>query len=236
MARKQARRSPGRRTPLDRATVLRAALHMADKDGIESLSMRRLAQALKVEAMSLYNHVAGKDDILDGLVDLVVGEMEVPALGGAWKAAMRRRARSAHAVLMQHPWATMLWVSRVNVGPNMLRYVDATIGCLREAGFAYPMADHAWNALDAYIHGFTLQKLSFPFEPSEYAPAAKEFLHMIPAEQFPYFHGLAQEIIAGRHDGLHPLELGLDLLLDGLEKLREPSSRAARAQRRAADA
>ena len=235
MAKTKARRSPGRRAPLDRATVLRAALRMADKDGLESLSMRRLAQTLKVEAMSLYNHVASKDDILDGLVELVVGEIDVPAIGGAWKAAMRRRATSAHTVLMRHPWATMLLVSRINVGPNMRRYVDATIGCLREAGFSYPMADHAWNALDAYLYGFTLQKLNFPFEPSEYAPAAKQFLPMIPVEQFPYFNGLSQEIIAGRHDGLHQLELGLDLLLDGLEKMREAGAQAPNDRRRAAD-
>jgi hypothetical protein len=111
--------------------------------------------------MSLYNHVASKEDLLDGLVELVASEMEVPgklqATGGDWKAVMRRRATSAHAVLMRHPWATMLFVSRVNIGPNMLRYVDRTIGCLREAGFSYPMADHAWTALDAYTYGFTLQ-------------------------------------------------------------------------------
>ena len=220
---KKTRRGAARRTPLDRAKVLRAALQMADKGGIESLSMRKLAQALKVEAMSLYNHVASKEDILDGLVELVASEIDVPSIGGAWKAVMRRRAISAHAVLMRHPWATMLFVSRVNIGPNMLRYVDATIGCLREAGFSYPMADHAWNALDAYIYGFTLQKLNFPLDPAEYAPAAKQFLHLIPVEQFPYLNGMSQEVIAGRHDGVHQLELGLDLLLDGLERMREAS-------------
>jgi AcrR family transcriptional regulator len=219
MARK-ARKPPARRTPLDRSKVLQAALRMADRSGIESLSMRNLAAALKVEAMSLYNHVAGKEDILDGLVELVAAEIDVPTLGGDWKAAMRRRALSAHAVLMQHPWATMLFVSRVNVGPSMLRYVDATLGCLRDAGFSYPMADHAWNVLDAYIYGFTLHKLNFPLDPAEYAPAAKNFLPMIPPDQFPYLNGMSQEIIAGRHDGLHHIELGLDLLLDGLDQLR----------------
>jgi len=220
---KKTRTRAARRAPLDRAKVLRAALQMADKGGIESLSMRKLAQALKVEAMSLYNHVASKEDILDGLVELVVSEIDVPSIGGAWKAAMRQRATSAHAVLMRHPWATMLFVSRVNVGPKMLRYVDATIGCLREAGFSYPTADHAWNALDAYIYGFTLQKLNFPLDPAQYAPAAEEFLHLIPVEQFPYLNGMSQEVIAGRHDGMHQLEIGLELLLDGLERMREAS-------------
>jgi AcrR family transcriptional regulator len=212
------------RAPLSRARVLGAALKMADKGGLDSLSMRTLARALKVEAMSLYNHVASKDDLLDGLVELVVSEIDTPAPGGDWKGTMRQRARSAHAVLMRHPWATLLLVSRLNIGPHMLRYVDATIGCLREAGFSYVMADHAWNALDAYIYGFTLHKLSFPLDPSEYASAAKQFLPMIPAEQFPYLNGMSQEVIAGRHDGMHELDLGLDLLLDGLEKLRRQAA------------
>jgi AcrR family transcriptional regulator len=209
------------RAPLSRDRVLSAALRLADKSGLESLSMRNLAQALKVEAMSLYNHVPNKEAILDGLVELVVSEIDVPALGGDWKATMRQRARTAHAVLMRHPWATMLFVSRLNIGPHMLRYVDATIGCLREAGFSYPLADHAWNALDAYIYGFTFHKLSFPLEPSEYAKAARQFLPLIPAEQFPYLNGMSQEIIAGRHDGMHELELGLELILDGLERMRQ---------------
>ncbi len=214
--------------------MLRAALQMADKGGLESLSMRKLAEAVKVEAMSLYNHVASKEDILDGLVELVASEIEVPSIGGDWRAAMRQRAISAHTVLMRHPWATMLFVSRANIGPTMLRYVDATIGCLHQAGFSYPLADHAWNALDAYIYGFTLQKLNFPFEPSEYAPAAKQFLHLIPVEQFPYLNGMSQEVIAGRHDGIHQLELGLELLLDGLERRRAAGTPGAvRAGRRA---
>jgi AcrR family transcriptional regulator len=222
MAKKTPKKAP-RRAPLSPEKVLRAALAMADKGGIESLSMRNLARALKVEAMSLYNHVEGKEKILDGLVDLVAGEIDLPRSGGDWKEAMRQRARSAHAVLMAHPWATMLFVSRFNVGPNMLRYVDATIGCLRAAGFSYPMADHAWNALDAYIYGFSLQKRNFPLDPSAYAPAAKAFLHLIPVEQFPYLNGMSQDVIAGRHNGLHQLEFGLELILDGLEKMRQAS-------------
>lgn len=218
MARKTRKR--GARTPLRREKVLSVALRLADRDGLDSLSMRRLAKAMKVEAMSLYNHVSSKQDLLDGLVELVASEIAVPPSAGDWRAAMRQRARSAHAVLMRHPWATMLFVSRVNIGPNMLQYVDATIGCLRAAGFSYAMADHAWNALDAYIYGFTLQKLNFPLDPSEYAPAAQGFLPLIPVEQFPYLNGMSQEVIAGRHDGMHQLEFGLELILGGLEMMR----------------
>jgi AcrR family transcriptional regulator len=217
---KKTQKKPPRRTPLSREKVLGRALRIADERGLEALSMRKLAQALKVEAMSLYNHVANKEEILDGLVELVVSEIDVPAIGGDWRHEMRERARSAHAVLMRHPWATMLFVSRMNVGPNMLRYVDATIGCLREAGFSYPIADHAWNAIDAYVYGFTLQKLNFPLEPSEYASTAQQFLPLIPVEQFPYLNGMSQEVIAGRHDGMHQIERGIDLILDGFERQR----------------
>jgi AcrR family transcriptional regulator len=207
------------RAPLSRERILKTALRIADRGGIASLSMRRLAAATKVEAMSLYNHVSGKEDLLDGLVELVVGEIELPPVYGDWRVSMRRRATSAHQVLMKHPWATMLFVSRLNVGPNMLRYVDSTIGCLRAAGFSYAMADHAWNAVDSYVYGFTLQKLNFPLDPSEYASAARKFLPLIPPEEFRYLNGMSQAVISGEHDGMHHLEPGLDLLLDGLEKL-----------------
>ncbi|MDF1755163.1 MAG: TetR/AcrR family transcriptional regulator C-terminal domain-containing protein [Verrucomicrobiales bacterium] len=205
------------RRPLSRERVLQAAVRLADEVGIESLSMRKLGQELGVEAMSLYRHVANKDEILDGIVDIVAGEIELPALQGDWKAEMRRRANSAHHVLMSHPWATMLIVSRVNTGPAMLRYVDATIGCLREAGFTYALADHAWNAIDSHIYGFTLQKLNFPFAPEEYAEVAKAYIDQIPVEQYPYLNGMSREVIDGKHDGLQDFAFGLDLLLDGLE-------------------
>ena len=221
MAEKKAK--GGRRAPLTRERVLRRAIRMADKDGIGSLSMRKLAQALGVEAMSLYNHVANKEDLLDGMVDIVAGEIEVPAVGKDWKKAMRRRAVSAHEVLLRHAWASMLLVSRVNVGPAMLRYVDATIGCLREAGFSYEMADRAWNAIDNHIYGFTLQELNFPFDPSEYADAARKFLPMIPADQYPYLNGMSQEVIAGRHQGGQDFSFGLELILASLEKLLKKS-------------
>jgi AcrR family transcriptional regulator len=200
--------------------VLEAAVELADAEGISALSMRNLAQKVGVEAMSLYNHVKNKDDILDGIVDIVAGEIEVPAIGADWKEAIRRRAISAHEMLLRHPWASLLIVARINVGPAMLRYVDATLGCLREAGFSYEMADHAWNAIDSHVYGFTLQKLNFVIEPSEYADTAEEYLPLIPADEFPYLNGLSQQVIGGTYDGVHDFEFGLDLILDGLERLR----------------
>jgi AcrR family transcriptional regulator len=206
--------------PLSRERVLRAALRLADEGGIESLSMRKLAQELGVKAMSLYNHVVNKDDMLDGIVDIAVSEIEVPDLSVDWKTAMRRRAISAHEVLLRHPWATMALMSRVNVGPAMLRYVDATLGCLREAGFSFEMADWAWNAIDSHIYGFTLQKLNFPFEATEYSEAAKTGLSLIPADKYPYLNQLTHHVMEGRYDGLHDFEFGLELILNGLDRWR----------------
>jgi AcrR family transcriptional regulator len=203
-------------------------LRIADKEGLVALSMRKLAKELGVEAMSLYHHVKNKDEILDGLLEVVVSEIEVPTLGGDWREAMRRRARSAHKVLTAHPWATMLLMSRISIGPAMMRYIDATLGCLREAGFSFPIADYAWNAIDSYIYGYTMHQLNFPAEPDEYAATAAAFVPEIDAEAYPHLVGLSAEVIAGRHDGVHSLEFGLDLILDGLERLRllSPTDRA----------
>jgi len=205
------------REPLSRARVLQAALQLADDAGLEALSMRKLAHALGVEAMSLYNHVRNKDDILIGIVDSVAGEIQVPSGGVDWRAAMRQRATSAHEALLRHPWATMLIVSGANVGPAMLTYVDTTLGCLREAGFSPEGADHAWNAMDNHIYGFTLQELNFPFEPGEYAEVAAAFVSQLPVETYPYLHELTHIVIDGRYDGLHDFTFGLDLILNGLE-------------------
>ena len=215
------------KTPLSRDAVLEAAITFADERGLETLSMRKLAEGLGVEAMSLYNHVTNKDDLLDGMIDVVVGEILPPSSGADWKQAMRRRAISAHEMLLRHPWASMLIVSRINVGPAMLRYLDATIGSLRSAGFSYAMTDHAISALDSHIYGFTLLKANFPLVASEYAQAAAQFLPMLPAETYPHARALTEEVISGRHSGINDFTFGLDLLLDGLEKLRTAPLAAA---------
>ncbi|WP_278261417.1 TetR/AcrR family transcriptional regulator C-terminal domain-containing protein [Nocardia sp. AG03] len=207
------------RTPLTRARVLRAAIELADQEGLDALSMRKLAKVVGVEAMSLYNHVANKDDLLDGLCDLVVAEMYVPRADGDWRAELRRRAISAHEVLLRHRWATGLIGSRVNVGPAMLRYVDATLGCLITAGFTYEQADHAWNALDSHIYGFTLQAINFPLDPADYASAATRFLPLIPPDTHPHMHTLTTLVSTGSHSGTADFTFGLDLLLDGLARL-----------------
>ncbi len=207
------------RAPLTRHRVLQAAVTLADEQGIAALSMRSLGASLGVQAMSLYNHVANKDAILDGIVDHVVGEIGVPSQAGPWRGAMQQRAFSAHDVLMRHTWACPLLMARVNVGPNMLRYVDATIGCLSAAGFSLPLADHAWNAMDSYIYGFTLHKLNFPFKADEYAHVAAGYLPHLSKRDYPAMHAMTTLVAAGGHDGIHTLSFGLDMILDGLERL-----------------
>ncbi len=199
--------------------VLRAALTLADAAGTEALTMRRLGQELGVEAMSLYKHVANKDAVLDGIVDLVVGEITVPRPGDDWKAAMRRRGISAHEVLMRHRWACPLLMSRVNTGPAMLAYVDSTLGALRAAGFSIELADHAWNAMDSHVYGHTLHRLAFPIEPQGYGEAAEEHLPTLPPGAFPHLSELGRHVAAGRYDGIVDVTFGLDLILDGLERL-----------------
>ncbi len=204
---------------LTRTRVLYAAIKMADDNGIESVSMRKLAQALGVQAMSLYNHVTNKEDVLDGMVEIVASKIAVPTLGANWKGAMRQRAISHHQMLLDHPWATMLLVSRVNAGPVMLRYIDATIGCMHAAGFSYEMADRAWNAMDSHIYGFTLQAQNFPLEPEDYRETAEEYLPQIPEGEYPFLNALSQRVISGEHDGIQDFCFGLDLVLDSLERL-----------------
>ena len=210
------------RAPLSRERVLRAAIDRADTGGIEALSMRKLAQELGVEAMSLYNHVANKDDLLDGMVDLVFGEIGLPARGADWKTAMRQRAIAAREALARHPWAIGLMESRSRPGPATLRHHDAVIGCLREAGFSIAMAAHAYSVLDSYIYGFALQQASLPFKTSEEAAeVAESILRQFPADAYPHLTELTiQHVLQPGYDYADEFEFGLDLILDGLERLR----------------
>jgi AcrR family transcriptional regulator len=206
-----------RRATLTRVAVLRAAVALADQSGIESLTMRRLGEEVGVKAMSLYNHVANKDDILDGIVDLVVGDIDVPPNGTDWKSAMRQRAVSAHEVLLAHPWAAMLIMSRYNIGPGMTRYLDATLGRLREGGFSIEGALDAWNTLDSHLYGFTLQELNLPFDVSETQQVSADVLGQLPADEYPHVAEVITEIMqSGRAENF---EFGLDLILDGLERI-----------------
>lgn len=211
------------RVPLSRERVLSAAIAIADEGGLESLSMRKLGQSLGVEAMSLYNHVANKDEILDGIADVVVGEIEVPSAGTDWRAAARRRVISAREALARHPWATGLIESRVNPGPATLRYFDAVLGTFRQAGFSVEMAAHAFSVLDAYIYGFALQELSLPFDTAEEgADVAAALLEHLPEDDYPYlFEMILEHASQPGYDYGNEFEFGLDLILNGLEELRD---------------
>jgi AcrR family transcriptional regulator len=210
---------PGPRAPLTRDRVLSAAVALADRDGVGSLSMRRLARELGVEAMSLYHHVPGKQALLDGMVDLVFGEIDLPS-GDDWRAAMRRRAVSARQVLSRHPWAIALMESRRTPGPANLRHHDAVLGCLRRAGFPVALAAHAYSLLDAYIYGFALQEASLPFTtPEETAEVARSIMAEVPAGAYPHLTELAVEhVLQPGYDYGDEYQFGLELLLDGLER------------------
>jgi AcrR family transcriptional regulator len=205
-----------RRARLSRERVLRAAISLADRSGLDSLTMRRLGQELGVEAMSLYNHVSNKDDILDGMVDLVLTDIDVPPAGTDWRTAMRQRSISAHEVLLTHPWAAMLIMSRFNIGPGMTRYLDATLGRLRDGGFSIEGALDAWHTLDSHLYGFTLQELNLPFEVAETQQVSADVLRQLPADEYPHVVEVITKIMqTGRDENF---EFGLDLILDGLEK------------------
>jgi AcrR family transcriptional regulator len=185
--------------------------------------MRKLGQALGVEAMSLYNHVANKDDVLDGLVDIVFSEVDLQCTGGDWKAAMRQRAISAREVLARHRWAISLMESRTNPGAATLRHHDSVLRCLREAGFSIAMAAHAYSALDSYIYGFALQQTSLPFDSGEQAAeVAETILRQFPVDAYPHLAEMATEhVMEPGYSYAAEFEFGLDLILDGLERVRE---------------
>jgi AcrR family transcriptional regulator len=212
--------SATRRAPLSRDQVLRAAVILADEGGIGALSMRKLGQALGVEAMSLYNHVAGKEGLLDGMIDIVFGEIGLPDGGEGWRQAMRRRAISAREVLGRHRWAIGLMESRRSPGPATLRHHDAVLGCLREAGFSVELTAHAYSLLDSYIYGFALQEASLPFDTGEEAAqVAQDISAMMPGGEYPYLAEIAAvHVLQPGYQYGEEFETGLDLILDALER------------------
>ena len=227
------------RTPLSRERVLRAAVAFADESGISSLSMRKLGEAVGVEAMSLYNHVPSKADLLDGLIDLVFSEIGLPSVEAGWKTAMRQRAVSARQVLIRHRWAIGLMESRSSPGPATLRHHDAVIGSLRGAGFPIALAAHAFSVLDSYIYGFALQEASLPFdagEEEETADLARMIMARFTPDEYPHLTELTVEhVLQPGYDYGDEFEFGLDLILDGLERAREVAQPVTAPPRRRTD-
>jgi AcrR family transcriptional regulator len=208
------------RTPLSRDRTVRAAVALADAGGFDSLSMRKLAEELDTAPMSLYRHVANREDLLDGMVDVVFGEMYPPAVGGDWTTELRERGISARAALQRHPWAVGLMETRVHPGPASAVHHNATMGCLREAGFPFRDAVHAYNLLDSYTYGFALQEQTIPFEtPEESAEMAKTTVGER-GDEYPYLAEVVVELGKRGYDYTEEFEFGLDFILDGLERFK----------------
>jgi AcrR family transcriptional regulator len=209
-----------RRDTLTRERVLRAGVALADESGIESLTMRELGRRLGVEAASLYNHVSGKDDLLDGMTDLVVGEIDVPSDGVEWKEAMSRRTVSARAVFSRHPWASGLIDSREQTGSAQLSYADRVLGTLLQAGFSPTAAAHAFLVLDSYIYGFQRQRSSLSLADDDVDPSTAEaFAAALPPDSYPSLMRVASEFAVKPYDDAAAFDFGLGLILDGLENL-----------------
>lgn len=211
------------RFPLNRNRILTQALDLVDANGIGSLTMRKLGEALGVEAMSLYNHVANKDQIIDGLVDLVFAEITLPPVDLPWDQAMSVRTKSARESLVRHPWANSLMDSRPHPGPATLRHHDSVLGCLRRAGFSLTMTAHAISVIDGYLYGFCLQQRSLPFETEEDVAAVGQALMAgFPLGEYPYLGEMIRDhaLQKGYDYGLE-FDFGLNLILAGLEGYRE---------------
>lgn len=201
--------------------MLEAAIALADAEGIGAVTMRSVAGALGAKPMALYHHVAGKEEILDGMVDAVFAEIDLPPQDGSWREALRHRATSAREVLARHPWAGPLMESRANPGPATLRQHDAMLGTMRRAGFTLPMAAHAYSLLDSYVYGFALQEAALPFDsPEEVPQVAEAILAQMPADAYPHLVEMAVEHVLQPGYGYgEEFAFGLELILDGLERM-----------------
>lgn len=203
---------------MSRARALERAVVVADAEGIEAVTMRRLARELEIEAASLYHHVAGKAEILDGLVDLVSAEIELPAPTEDWRSGIRQRARNTRAVLRRHPWAVALMASRTTPGPATLRVLEAGIRCFRQGEFSVAAAAHAVSAVDSYVHGFVLQEVNLPFrDESELAAMTGAIMEHFPAADFPYLFELTIEhVLQPGYSYGHEFDVGLEVVIEGV--------------------
>jgi AcrR family transcriptional regulator len=194
---------------------------VADGDGIEAVTMRRLARGLGVEAASLYHHVRGKGEILDGLVDLVAGEIELPQPGGQWRDAIGRRAQNTRAVLLRHPWAVSLMASRTTPGSATLALLEVGIRAFRESGFSVVQAAHAVSAVDSYVHGFVLQEVNLPFRgEAELAAMTGAIMDQFPVSNYPHLFELTTEhVLQPGYDYGNEFASGLEIVLNGIESV-----------------
>lgn len=218
--------SDPRRVPLNRGRVLHAAVALADDVGIESLSMRNLAQELGVVPMALYKHVANKEELLDGMVEVIVGEIAVPVTDTDWKSAIRLRVLSAREALLRHRWASQVIESRTHATPVVLAYMDSLIGMFRAGGFSVDLTHHVMHALGSRMWGFTQEVFPTPAPPED--PDAREAMFSQFAEKYPHIIELAtttahdsDSAVGGGCDDQFEFEFALDVLLDGFERLHD---------------
>jgi AcrR family transcriptional regulator len=205
------------RLPLRKDRILHAAVDLADREGLGALTMRRLGAELGVEAMSLYKHVTNKEGILDGVVEVVIGEIEVPRGETDWKEAMRLRAVSARQVLSRHSWAIGLLENRGAMGPTVMRYVNAILGSLRSAGFSVEDAAHAFWLLDSYVYGHVIHEASVSSRPDE-----ASVLEETSMDEFPHLAEVAEDAARSTYSVDREFEFGLELILEALDERREP--------------
>ena len=209
-------RRPGRRPRVSRDQVLDAAFELADAEGIAAVTMASVGARLGVEAMSLYRHIGNKEEMLDGLIDRVFGEIEVPSDARDWRDALGRRAVAVHTVLRRHPWAIGLMESRAQPGPATLGHHDAMVAILLRAGFDGRGATRAYNLLDSYVYGFALQEATLPFaSPDEMAATSEQMLAAV-ADAYPHLAAVQRELVGSGFDYADEFEAGLDIILDAL--------------------
>ena len=208
------------RPRLSRERVLKSAVAVADAGGIASLTIRSLAAELGVKPMSVYHHVANKEEILDGIVDLVFAEIELPTIGGEWHSEMRRRAASAREAMRRHPWAIALVETRTSPGYATLKHHDAVIGTLREGGFSVAMTAHAFALIDAFVYGFALSEATLPFNGPDTVPeVAEQMMAQFSPDDYPHLVEFSVEhVMMPGYDYSEEFEFGLSVILDGLAK------------------
>lgn len=212
------------RDPLDREAIVARAVAFADERGTDALSMRKLAAELGYEVMSLYNHVANKDDILDGIVERVLAEIPLPADDGDWKEEMRERAVAARRIFLRHPWAIGLLEARhAGSSPARLSYYDAVLGCLRSADFTAALSMRAFSIIDSFVYGFIFQELSLPFDDSDSLEEVGEDLLRQMADAYPHLTEATVQAMADGWDYAEQFQFGLDLILDALAGQRDSS-------------
>ena len=218
----QANRTIEPRIPLSRERIFQAAVVLADERGLESLTMRALGEELGVEAMSLYNHVESKDDVVHGMIGLVVDEIEPPSPEADWRTALRQSAISAHEALTRHRWAASVWMTSGGSGGDRMRHAEAALRCFREAGFPPDLTYHAYHVWQGYALGFTLQELNFPHDRESLKAMAARFLRDFPTDEYPHLaEHIEQHVDPPHAEHQGAFEFGLDLILDSLERLRD---------------